>query len=170
MYVKIGPYTNWIGPYQIAEQLKYIGVPETKRVKIGKYLSNTILMDICNWIDERKKRKIKIKIHDYDTWGADHTLSLIIVPLLEKLKENKHGAPFVKDEDLPEELRGECSSEEYSNGECDFEHLKKRWDYVLDEMIYAFKEIREDKLVKLDDFRVENGLILFGKYFEALWD
>jgi len=40
-------------------------------------------------------RKVQVAIHDYDTWSADHTLSLIILPLLKRLKELKHGSPIV---------------------------------------------------------------------------
>ncbi len=35
----------------------------------------------------------------------DYTLSHIVVPMLKQLKETKHGAPFVDDEDVPEELK-----------------------------------------------------------------
>jgi hypothetical protein len=46
-----------------------------------------------------------IKIDKWDTWSMDHTLSPIILPMLKQLKEVKHGAPNVEDEDVPEHLR-----------------------------------------------------------------
>ena len=34
-----------------------------------------------------KERKVNIRIDNYDLWSMDHTLSLIILPMLKKLKE-----------------------------------------------------------------------------------
>jgi len=44
-----------------------------------------------------KDRKIKIQIDPWDTWSTDHTLSLIIHPLLVQLQKTKHGSPNVDD-------------------------------------------------------------------------
>ena len=46
-----------------------------------------------------------VKIDYYDTWSMDHTLADIILPMLQQLKASKHGAPYVDDQDVPEELR-----------------------------------------------------------------
>ena len=48
----------------------------------------------------RKNKAETIVIHDYDTWNIDVTLAHIIVPMLKQLKEKKHGAPFVDNEDV----------------------------------------------------------------------
>jgi len=51
-----------------------------------------------------------------------------------------------------------------------------RYDYVLDEMIWAFDFIiKEDTSISTDDViekwnRANNGLRLFGKYYASLWD
>ena len=53
----------------------------------------------------RKNKAETIDIHNYDTWNMDITLAYIIVPMLKQLKEVKHGAPFVDNEDVSDELR-----------------------------------------------------------------
>ena len=122
----------------------------------------------------RKNRAETVVIDDCDVWNLDHTLALIIVPALKKLKEKKQGAPFVDNEDVFDELR--ASDEElhiYSkNGETD-DHYFDRWDYVIDEMIFAFQSKLEDweeqftsgendvKFVEIPDKKDEDG--------EPLW-
>jgi len=90
-------------------------------------------------------RKIDIQIDNYDTWSMDHTLAMIIVPMLKQLKATKQGAPHVDWEDVPHYLRSTHAEErQYSkNGEVDV-HFFDRWDYVIDEMIWAFEQIVED--------------------------
>lgn len=138
------------------------------KVYIGKYKKNG------------GDRTIRIRIDDYDVWSMDHTLALIIFPMLKKLKEKKHGAPIVDNEDVPEYLRGEINSE---TGESD-EHFFARWDYVLDEITFAFEQLASDDYIKQffnkDRYdkvgheqlqkRIDNGCRLFGKYFQSLWD
>ena len=89
--------------------------------------------------DDDSKRKVQVCIHEYDTWSMDHTLALIALPMLKQLQKTKHGAPNVDWEDVPRELRP--SQEELRaynhDGETDANFFK-RWDYVLDEMIFAF--------------------------------
>ena len=122
----------------------------------------------------RKNRAETVVIDDYDVWNLDHSLALIIVPALKILKEKKQGAPSVDNEDVSDELR--ASDEElhtYSkNGETD-EHYFDRWDYVMDEMIFAFESKLEDweeqfasgendvKFVEIPDKKDEEG--------EPLW-
>lgn len=94
-----------------------------------------------------KKRTIRVKVHGYDTWSADHTLALIISPVLKKLKENKHGGPKIDDEDVPENLRSsqdpDYNAEVAKTGGTD-KFWFDRWDWVLDEMIYAFEMTIDD--------------------------
>ena len=130
-------------------------------------------VEISNYEDDGE-RTINVRIDDYDTWSMDHTLAPIILPMLVQLKATKHGAPFVDYEDVPEELRPEPEwYEKYSkNGETDPDFFK-RWDWVMDEMIYAFnckanKDI--DDQAGVEQERISNGFRLFGKYFESLWD
>jgi len=92
-------------------------------------------------------RKEEIHIDEYDTWNMDHTLALIILPMLKQLKETKHGAPNVDSEDVPLELAMPPGwyEEKYNvDGETD-PHFFDRWDYVMDEMIWAFEQILDDE-------------------------
>jgi hypothetical protein len=119
----------------------------------------------------------QITIHEWDTWSMDITLSYIIVPMLIQLKDTKHGAPNVDCDDVPEELR---PSEEWIkrykyDGETD-PYFFIRWDWILDEMIWAFTykrdnfdTILEENVSEVQD-RLSNGFRLFGRYFESLWD
>lgn len=141
---------------------------------------------IANWTInlylDRKKTKQKIRIDPWDSWCVGTTLSPIIVPMLQQLQTSKHGAPFVDIEDVPENLRS-TEKDEHGLDKLHFE----RWDWVLEEMIWAFQQkCGDDDL--LDKFwdeakneldregfdvahaRMTNGFRLFGKYFENLWD
>jgi hypothetical protein len=140
-------------------------------------------VQIGRYRDDDTPREEHVVIHQYDTWNMDHTLALIILPMLKQLKETTHGAPAVEFQDVPEELHPanpEEASKLYSqNGETD-ENYFKRWEYVLDEMIYAFdcKANQDEAYIRFNDLeeakkeqeRISNGFRLFGKYYEGLWD
>jgi hypothetical protein len=143
MKIHIGPYRKFIGSYQIAELLNKVGVSDETCDKFGEWLASTKLHTFFNWIDGKKKRKVKIHIDNYDTWSMDHTLALIIHPMLVKLKEKKHGSPFVDDEDVPVELRSTSSKPFEKDFDTD-EFYHDRWNYVLDEMIWAFEQKNSD--------------------------
>lgn len=153
MKVNIGPYRNFVGPYQIAEMLCFwvkeekdeIGYPKKPDWvhDFGTWLSggeekDSVLMKLCTWIESKRKRTIKVRIDNYDVWSMDHTLAYIILPMLKKLKDNKHGAGFVDDEDVPEDLRSTNAPPKENEYDTDANHFK-RWDWVLDEMIQAFE-------------------------------
>lgn len=143
MKVYIGPYRNWIGPYQIADLLKHVGVSEDRCHAIGEWLSNTFVNDICEWIDKRRKRKIKVRIDPYDVWSFDNTLALIVLPGLKMLAETKHGSPSVDDSDVPDELKSTNAGPKENTWDTD-EFYHDRWTYVLGEMIWAFEQINSD--------------------------
>ena len=84
-----------------------------------------------------------VKIDRYDTWSMDHTLSPIILPMLKQLKTTQHGAGFVDDEDVPEELKSTSAPAKENEWDTDANHFL-RWEYVLDEMIYAFEHKADD--------------------------
>ena len=188
MKVNIGPYCNWIGPYQIAEKILFWKDKYDDDIvhDFGEWLSNTFLNDICQWIDKRKKRKVKIRIDNYDTWGMDHTLALIILPMLKQMKATKHGSPGVNDADVPEELRSTTAPKPGGHDIDDNWH--QRWEWVLDEMIWAFEQILNDdndsqffdhsknpigydrEGHKAHCERIVRGTTLFGKYYQGLWD
>lgn len=213
MKVKIGGYLKWWGPYQLVDALffwheKYPEDPLAKRWdyqlhdRMSDWLAKTWVADFCSWIYSKRKRTIKIHIDNYDVWSMDDTLSLIVVPMLKKLKECKHGAPNVDDEDVPARLRSTTKSAQRvkkNPWDSDGNHFK-RWDWVMDEMIWAHEQLINDdgdskfydhskadnpnddlttqiKKIKVDrkglvahHERIQNGLRLFGKYYRALWD
>ena len=102
----------------------------------------TWLYRLLLWIAQRRQRRIQVRIDPWDTWGMDHTLGYIILPMLKQLQATKHGAPYVDNEDVPEHLRSTAApaptQEEQDCGAVDANHFA-RWDWVLDEMIFAFE-------------------------------
>jgi hypothetical protein len=147
MKVYIGPPLDWWGPFRIADLLRYVGVSKARCHKIGEWLNNTPLSGICEWIHERRKRVVKVRVDYYDIWGMDHTIALIALPLLKKLKEKKQGSPHVDDEDVPEHLRSTAAppltEEEQHCGSTD-NNWHDRWEWVLNEIIWGFENMIAD--------------------------
>lgn len=230
MKVYIGPYINWVGPYQIADMIffwveKYPEEELEKRWdyklhdKFGTWLASTWVTGFCEWIQSFRKRKVEVRIDNYDVWSMDSTLTPIILPMLKKLKEVKHGSGFIDLEDVPESMR--CTDTEEWDSQQVFEFYREpnlqnvkcdihtRYEWVLDEMIWAFEQLNDDdwedqywithpeidfteqpedkgktskplrwKVQGEADWegmqkhrdRIQNGLRLFGKYFQTLWD
>jgi hypothetical protein len=155
MRVEIGPYVNWFGPYQLAEKLcfwvkpkkdedGFKSVPEWVH-NFGTWLAedengnDSKLTKFLSWIDSKRKRKIYVRIDNYDLWNMDQTLAIIILPMLKKFRKEFRGAPFVDDEDVPENLRS-TNSKKDEEGHLDANH-HRRWEWVLDEMIWAFEQL-----------------------------
>ena len=165
------------------------------KVRIGNYPNYYYWLDkFFGWNPEQK---ISVRIDNHDTWSMDHTLAPIILPMLVQLRATKHGAPMVDMKDVPKELRATKKQlDAYNkNGDSDPKFFE-RWDWILDEMIWAFdQKCRDDwegdfyeykddnterfglKLVwedregrKAHQERMSNGFKLFGKYYENLWD
>ncbi len=141
-----------------------------------------------------ENRVVTVLLDPYDTWNMDHTLALIIVPMLKQLKATKHGCPFVDDEYVPEDIRSTAAPPKQDDWDIDDYHVK-RWDYVLNEMIWAMEQIADNddesqfydhSCVDDDDWiskikcdhealdahrkRITNGTKLFGIFFQNLWD
>lgn len=135
---------DWV--HHFGEWLAYGSVksePEIGEVySFTETRKTTKLYDLLMWIESKRKRKIKIQIDPWDTWNMDTTLAMIIAPMLKQLKENQHGGPFTDDEDVPEHLRStaaaELSQEDKDTGNVDEFHFD-RWNWILDEMIFAFE-------------------------------
>ena len=128
----------------------------------------------------RKNRAMKVEIEPHDTWNMDQTLAHIIHPMLIQLKETKHGAPMVDEGDVPlgMGMSEEAKAKYEELGEVD-DKFFARWDWVLDEMIWAFEEkilsfnaAPCEATAEREEYysRRSNGFRLFGKYYEALWD
>lgn len=218
MKVNIGKYTTWWGPYQLVDKLffwheKYPEKELAKRWdyrlhdKLGPWLASTWVAPVCQSIHDKKRRKIKVKIHNYDVWNMGDTLAIVILPMLKELKRQKQGYPWSDHEDGPwyyrfEDYKGEHNWSEtgsYSHG---------RWDWIMDEMIWTFEQIldenhenpywlehgeidwdagepdengctpviwKKESRVDWDGLKkheeaIQNGLKLFGKYYQTLWD
>ena len=137
MKVYIGPYKNWFGPHQFVDAV-FPFLSEERRDK----LKDRIPAKPFYVIDKLKgsDHKIKVRIDGYDVWSMDNTLAHIIHPMLVKLKENKHGSPYVEDEDVPEHLRSYQAKTPKENEYDTDEFHHDRWEWVLDEMIWAFSQ------------------------------
>lgn len=92
---------------------------------------------------KKTERKIDIRIDYWDTWNLAENLALIIHPALVRLKEIKHGAPDTDDEDVPEELRSTNAAPKKNEWDTDSLHFV-RWNWILDEMIWAFSQLNID--------------------------
>ena len=192
---------HWISPYTVLEKVFFWREINYDEPIIDKWSDR--LTPICQGIqkvlDFIHPKINYVKIDRWDTWSMDYTLSFIIVPMLKQLKETKHGAPFVDDEDVPEELKSTSAPPKENEWDTDENHFK-RWDWALNEMIWAFEQNldhdSEDKFfdhaewdekekdfgknlhkIKIDQVglkahqdRKANGFRLFGKYYQGLWD
>jgi hypothetical protein len=192
---------HWISPYTVLEKVFFWREIEYDEPIIDKWSDR--LTPICQGIqkvlDFIHPKINYVKIDRWDTWSMDYTLSHIIVPMLKQLKETKHGSPFVDDEDVPEELKSTSAPPKENDWDTDENHFK-RWDWALNEMIWAFEQNLDDKSeekffdhaewdekekdfgknlhkIKIDQpglkahqDRKANGFRLFGKYYQGLWD
>ena len=143
-------------------------------------------------------RKVEIEIHKYDSWNADYTLALIALPLIKQLKETKHGSAMVDDADVPEDIRSTSAAPKENEWDTD-EFVHARWDWVLDEILFALEQYTNDdagskfydhsdvneeddlmtqmRSIKIDregleahQKRVQNGFRLLGLHWTNLWD
>ncbi len=116
---------------------------------------------------------------DRDIWSLDYTIAKFALPRLIRLKEVKHGVPG----SMFEDFNGTYTDKQV-------ETAKKKWDEILDEMIFAMDYIANDRewqyypdkkwpeKTTKDDYielraveeRVQKGLVLLGTYFRNLWD
>lgn len=96
------------------------------------------------WVGQKVYPRVEyVKIDRWDTWSMDHTLGMIALPMLRQLKATKHGSPFVDDEDVPEELRSTSAPPKENEYDTDDNHFR-RWDWAMDEMIFAFEHMLDD--------------------------
>ena len=157
------------------------------KIKIGNYPTYRFYH---RWLGRfAPKQKVSVKIDPWDTWSMDHTLACIVLPMLKQFKEIKQSSHQVDLKDVPESLH-------QSDNELEDDGVHEQWDYIIDEMIWAFEQkCRDDwesdyykyeddtskpfvyKLVWKDEKgkkahqdRMTNGFRLFGKYYEGLWD
>lgn len=196
------PRDHWISPYTILEKIIFWRKINYDEPLIEKWSDR--LLPFCNAYQEIMNRIFPsihyVKVDNWDTWSMDYTLSPIIAPMLKQLKATKHGAPIVDDEDVPEgvNLRSTEAPPKEEEWDIDNNHFK-RYDWVLDEMIWTFEtlsdinneskfyeDVNVDESAPLEEQiqqieidregldahnkRIQNGLRLFSKYYRTLWD
>lgn len=87
-------------------------------------------------------RKIDIEIERFDSWNLDGTLAVIILPLLIQLKYSKQGIPNEFGDVGGADYDVQDSFDFYKESHNDaFEEGCKRWEEVLDKMIWSFQQI-----------------------------
>lgn len=97
---------------------------------------------IANFPKGSGSQKIDIQIDKWDTWNMDSTLSKIIYPMLVQLKDSKHGVPSEFCDVGGEDYVGQESFEFYKESHDEaWKEGAKRWDDVLDKMIWAFGQL-----------------------------
>ena len=150
--------SHWVSPYVILEKIfcwREIDYDEPIIEKLSDFL-NPFCVAWKKFLDFVHPRISYVKIDRYDTWSMDHTLADIILPMLKQLRDTKHGSPLVDLEDLPEELRMVGYEDGSSQLNLDFETAEqfredswnithRRWEWVLNEMIFAFEHLVDDK-------------------------
>ena len=143
------PKDNWLSPYTIIEKVIFwreIDYDEPFVKNILKYTKLGWFCDKLHTIRSFINRDIKyIHIDPWDAWSLEHTLSPIILPILQELKRVKHGAPFIADEDVPKNLRvgakGTGDSDVHKLFDDGDNTFFERFDYILDEMIWTFTQL-----------------------------
>ena len=148
MKVYISSYRNhWLSPYHILEFVcfweknndVFYNLEDKPNAPYEKWVNflDPICKAMAKVMDVIHPKVDYVKIDYWDTWSMDHTLGQIALPMLKQLKDKKHGSPCVDDEDVPEELKSTSAPAKENEWDVDGNHFK-RWDWVMDEMIFAF--------------------------------
>ena len=149
MKVYISNYRNhWLSPYHILEFVcfweknndVFYNLEDKPNAPYEKWVNflDPICKAMAKVMDVIHPKVDYVKIDYWDTWSMDHTLGQIALPMLKQLKDKKHGSPCVDDEDVPEELKSTSAPAKENEWDVDDNHFK-RWDWVMDEMIFAFE-------------------------------
>jgi hypothetical protein len=209
MKVYLSNYRNhWLSPYVVLKKVCFWEKDEDRIYNLKEETNNpyekwvNFLNPICvavqKFLDVIHPRFNYVKIDRWDTWSMDHTLAHIIHPMLVQLNETTHGAPYTDDEDVPDELKSTNAEPKENEWDTDSNHFK-RWEYILNEMIWSFEqELKDDDESQFFDHsesngkspwdkdfvrpkidcdgleahqkRKQNGFRLFGRYYQNLWD
>lgn len=102
------------------------------KVNIGKY--------------RKVGRRVDVTLIGSDVYSFDHTLAYIILPGLLMLKESKLGIPGELATVGGEDYDNQLSFDFYTDTVDEmFEVACKRWEEILDKMIWSFQQIVEDE-------------------------
>ena len=92
------------------------------------------------------KRRISVEIDNFDTWGLDHTLALIILPALIQLKQTKQGVPSTFVNRIGGDMDSNFCFDFIKEDENEvFDKLCESWNTALDKMIWSFQQISIDE-------------------------
>lgn len=158
MKVYINKYrSHWLSPYTILEKVFFWREIDYEEPLIDKWSDrlNPICEAIRKVLDKVHPKIDYVKIDYWDTWSMDNTLAPIILPMLRRLRETKHGSHMVDLVDVPEHLRTTGTQEydeqfvfdfykEDKSYDDDYPNIHSRWEWVLDEMIWAFEQKADD--------------------------
>lgn len=129
-----------------------------------------MILDIFFWIRHGYPRCF--------TWNVDLAAATFLIPLLKHLRDHTHGFPI--------DMHDDPNKCEYTNAES--VTAADKWTRTLNKMIKAFENVKTDaaftawgdhykKDMKLADELRESieaetaeGLALFAKYYQNLWD
>jgi hypothetical protein len=154
MKVWTSKYRNhWVSPYTILKAVCFWEKDEDRIYNLKDEPNNPYVRWV-NFLDPICKGLQKfldfvhpcwnyVRLDRWDTWSFDHTLADIILPGLKQLKADKHGAPCTDDADVPEYLRSYMAQPKENEWDIDSLHFM-RWDWILDEMIWAFEQKVDD--------------------------
>mgnify|MGYP003704249995 FL=1 len=146
MKVYISNYRDhWISPYTILEKIFFWREIDYDEPIIEKWSDRLMPLSVAyqKVMDFIHPRINYVKIDKWDTWSMDHTLGFIVLPMLKQLKEKTHGAPYVDDADVPDELKSTNAEPKENEWDTDSNHFK-RWYWALDEMIFAFQSKQDE--------------------------
>ena len=146
MRVYISNYRDhWISPYTILEKIFFWREIDYDEPIIEKWSDRLMPLSVAyqKVMDFIHPRINYVKIDKWDTWSMDHTLGFIVLPMLKQLKEKTHGAPYVDDADVPDELKSTNAEPKENEWDTDSNHFK-RWYWALDEMIFAFESKQDE--------------------------
>jgi hypothetical protein len=115
------------------------------KVKIGKYPKHRFYHNWFKALGGKWEERVSVRIDPWDTWSMDSTLSHIVVPMLEQLRETTHGAPHIDDADRPPQFLGTVVDR--NSGDVDEFHFDA-WDWILGEMLFAHKSKNEEWYAK----------------------
>lgn len=206
MIYRFGKYPRWYNTADCEQswlEFRYgargINIPESKYDLLDRFIVSVldrvqlILNKTVNSFNELRGQKIRVHVENHDIWSADVTIAHMVLPLLEKLRDEKQGYPLIDPKDiegLPRELKPTKKEvDQYKKYGTPDDKAEGRWNWVLNEMIFAMQCIVddswEDEFFEMDatsirmmdkegydetQKRIDRGLRFFGLWFRALWD
>lgn len=102
-------------------------------------------VNIRNFNKGPSERRIDVEIDKWDTYGMDHTASLIILPLLLQLKDSKMGVPNEFVERVGGDMDSNMVFDFITEDENEvFDKLCDKWTETIDKMIWSFQQIVDE--------------------------